>query len=166
MTALLVGAGLFLVVWLTGGVAPRRQRDTYRARERAQRLERLQVDVLAQEQLARSNTTKAREARARARYNALKAQECEWDAAYWAGRPTWSESIARNVPRLQSSAANELRNAGIFEAAAKVHLDKAAAARKALARATPKVREQAGLAVLAQVCFQGWLARRRKAMLY
>lgn len=157
--ALLAGAAVFLLVWLTGGVAPRR-RQTVSVRYRANSLRKEQDTLL---RLARAKGTDALESRAYARQMARDIQRFQWDAAFHRiADPVRADRLAAAIPQREGLIVTYSRRASEAEATAAAALQRARKVQADLAKATPKARQEADLVVLARVCVQGWLARRRK----
>lgn len=139
---------------------PPRRRQSVSVRYRANSLRAEQATLL---RLARAKGTDALEARAYARQMARDIQRFQWDAAFHRlADPVRADRLAAAIPQREGLIVTYSRRAQEAEAEQAQALQQLRKVQANLAKATPKVREQADLAVLAQVCWQGWLARSGK----
>lgn len=155
-----IGAACALLLYVLVAPPPRRRKGPDLGELQYQRDKALQR--------AERNAVLARDARHNARGMARELQRFQWDAEFRraAGDPLRADRLAAACPRRERLLVRHSENAQYHDAQAAEALQESRTLAKQLARATPRVRPQAGLVTLARVCWRGWLVSRRNSMLY
>lgn len=148
------------LLWLMGpSYIPRRRAHPQVLRGHRQDLE------AALRQATRS-AKEAAECRTAAKANVHRLQDYAWSAAFHADNPQRAEAMLRTMPQVQRNIDAGVRRAAELDKVVAQALQQARTAKRALAKADPAPRQPHDLVVLARLCWKGWLASRRKRVLY